>query len=343
MKIVSLLGGVLPLLVLAACGGGDAPNKSKSGSPTTASTGAPNTGSANTAGKPDGSAQSGGSIKPEGAQNPKPAGSKPKKLVRRPRINVMVVKALLGNDPAAPKAEVASTPALVALGRALFHSEHLSQKGNISCASCHDLSTYGVDNKPTSPGSTGENGVRNTPTVYNAARQFRQFWDGRAESVEEQAIMPVLNPIEHGLADEAAVLAKILKEDTVKALESGKRKFEDYDIPGADMDKLKLHLKDEADRDIFEIHKLFASKVLAFEVGHNGVLLNGRVLGPLTEDDEFGSDDFNLLDKFSTGHFGEKLINAFYTHMDVKAEGISDLAMKLSSLLISRPESSKSR
>ncbi len=209
MKIVSLLGGVLPLLVLAACGGGDAPNKSKSGSPTTASTGAPNTGSANTAGKPDGSAQSGGSIKPEGAQNPKPAGSKPKKLVRRPRINVMVVKALLGNDPAAPKAEVASTPALVALGRALFHSEHLSQKGNISCASCHDLSTYGVDNKPTSPGSTGENGVRNTPTVYNAARQFRQFWDGRAESVEEQAIMPVLNPIEHGLADEAAVLAKI--------------------------------------------------------------------------------------------------------------------------------------
>lgn len=190
MKIVSLLGGVLPLLVLAACGGGDAQKKSDSAQPS---------GAAN-----------GGSTEPAGAQNPQPAGSqKPKPRVRRPRINVPVVKALLGNDPAAPAAEVAATEDLVALGKALFHSKHLSQKGNISCASCHDLSTYGVDNKPTSPGSTGQNGERNTPTVYNAARQFRQFWDGRAESVEDQAIFPVINPIEHGLADEATVLVKI--------------------------------------------------------------------------------------------------------------------------------------
>ena len=128
-----------------------------------------------------------------------------------------MVKALYGNDPASPKAPVASTPALVALGNALYHSEDLSQKGNLSCASCHNLSTYGVDNKPTSPGSTGENGDRNTPTTYNAARHFRQFWDGRAESVEEQAIMPVLNPIEHGLADEAAVMAKINEQPDLVA------------------------------------------------------------------------------------------------------------------------------
>ena len=128
-----------------------------------------------------------------------------------------MVKALYGNDPASPDAPVASTPELVALGKTLYHSEDLSQKGNLSCASCHDLSTYGVDNKPTSPGSTGENGDRNTPTTYNAARHFRQFWDGRAESVEEQAIMPVLNPIEHGLADEAAVMAKINEQPDLVA------------------------------------------------------------------------------------------------------------------------------
>src|SRR5690606_17965924 len=108
------------------------------------------------------------------------AAQDPKKRIRRPRVDVKLIKMLLGNDPPSPPAPVESTPELVALGKTLYHSELLSEKGNLSCASCHDLSTYGVDNKPVSPGATG---TRNTPTVYNAARQFRQFWDGRAESV----------------------------------------------------------------------------------------------------------------------------------------------------------------
>lgn len=183
MKTVTL--GVLPLLFLAACGGGDVKKADKPTNPANSSSGSSSSGAANTA--------------PE-QQDPKP--SKPKRRVRRPRVNVPVVKALLGNDPPAPKAEVAATPALVALGKTLYHSEHLSQQGNVSCASCHDLSSYGVDNKPTSPGSASE---RNAPSTYNAARQFRQFWDGRAATVEEQ----VIDPIRHGLGDEAAVLAKI--------------------------------------------------------------------------------------------------------------------------------------
>jgi len=202
MKIVSSLSGVLSLLFLTACGGGDAPKESNSPAP---ASGAAES-SSSTKSTTDAAAKSGSANK-----------QKPKRRVRRPRINVPVVKALLGNDPPAPKAPVASSPALVSLGKDLYHSEHLSQKGNLSCASCHNLSTYGVDNLPTSPGSTGENGERNTPTVYNAARQFRQFWDGRAESVEEQAIMPVLNPIEHGLADEAAVVQKIKEKPELVA------------------------------------------------------------------------------------------------------------------------------
>ena len=203
MKIGSLLGGLLPLLLLVACGGD---KLAKSSTPK--NTPANEASGTSTDKAPVGNASGTSSdTKPDTKPDTK-QGQKPKRI-RRPRVDYRLIKALLGNDPPSPKAPVKATPEMIALGKALYHSEHLSQKGNLSCASCHDLSTYGVDNKPTSPGSTGENGDRNTPTTYNAARHFRQFWDGRAESVEAQAIMPVLNPIEHGLADEAAVLAKI--------------------------------------------------------------------------------------------------------------------------------------
>lgn len=198
MKIRSLLAGCAPALLFFACGGEpQSENQAAANAPAPKASSAP-------APMQDASPK---------AQDPKPT----KRRTRRPRVNTQLVKTLFGNDPASPKAPVASTPELVALGNALYHSEQLSAKGNLSCASCHDLSTYGVDNKPTSPGSTGETGERNTPTTYNAFRHFRQFWDGRAESVEEQAIMPVTNPIEHGLADEAAVVAKIKEQPDLVA------------------------------------------------------------------------------------------------------------------------------
>jgi cytochrome c peroxidase len=56
-----------------------------------------------------------------------------------------------------------------------------------------------VDNEPTSVGHDGQRGARNSPTVYNAALHFAQFWDGRAPNVEEQAKGPVLNPVEMGM------------------------------------------------------------------------------------------------------------------------------------------------
>ena len=99
--------------------------------------------------------------------------------------------------------------ARVALGRALYHDARLSSTGEISCASCHDLSRYGVDNLARSPGVTGELGGRNSPTVYNAAGQALQFWDGRAGTLEEQAGGPILNPIEMGNVDEAEAVGRI--------------------------------------------------------------------------------------------------------------------------------------
>ncbi len=84
----------------------------------------------------------------------------------------------------------------VKLGKALYFDKRLSKDGNISCNSCHNLETFGVDNLPTSPGDKQENGDRNSPTVFNAHEHIAQFWDGRAKTIEEQAGMPILNPVE---------------------------------------------------------------------------------------------------------------------------------------------------
>ncbi len=97
--------------------------------------------------------------------------------------------------------------AQVALGRQLYYDTRLSKSQTIACNSCHDLAKYGVDGQPTSEGFKGQHGDRNSPTVYNAAANFVQFWDGRAPDVEEQAKGPVLNPVEMAMASDAEVVS----------------------------------------------------------------------------------------------------------------------------------------
>jgi cytochrome c peroxidase len=97
--------------------------------------------------------------------------------------------------------------AKIALGRMLFYEPRLSADQKISCNSCHTLSNYGVDGEPTSEGFKGQRGDRNSPTVYNAAAHFVQFWDGRAADVEEQAKGPVLNPVEMALPNSKFAVA----------------------------------------------------------------------------------------------------------------------------------------
>ncbi len=99
--------------------------------------------------------------------------------------------------------------ARVDLGRMLYYDERLSKNHDISCNSCHDLAAYGVDGKALSPGHLGQLGARNSPTVYNAAGRHVQFWDGRAADVEEQALGPMMNPVEMAMPDEARVLATV--------------------------------------------------------------------------------------------------------------------------------------
>lgn len=100
-------------------------------------------------------------------------------------------------------------PALVELGKMLYYEPRLSLSGLVSCNTCHNLATYGVDNLPTSIGHDWAVGPRNAPTVLNAAMHDRQFWDGRAADVEEQALGPILNPIEMAMPNQALVLERL--------------------------------------------------------------------------------------------------------------------------------------
>ena len=133
------------------------------------------------------------------------------------------------------------------------------------------------------------------------------------------------------------LLLKVLKEDTVKRLESGKKKLSDYDIPGADMKLLETLQEDYHRKNVFEIHAMFCKKALAMKPGQSAVVVNGKLIGPLDEKEHFGADDFNLLEKFTMSQYGEKMVNLYYSHMDVKnTPKVSDQVMKTVALLMTR-------
>lgn len=86
----------------------------------------------------------------------------------------------------------------VELGRELFFDRRLSSDGTISCASCHDPQKAFADGKRVSEGVGGKAGERNSPSILNAMFNSGQFWDGRADTLEAQAILPLINAVEMG-------------------------------------------------------------------------------------------------------------------------------------------------
>lgn len=105
----------------------------------------------------------------------------------------------------------ADTPERVALGRKLFNDKRLSVNQSQSCNTCHrvDGGRGGVDNESFSLGAHGQRGGRNAPTVLNAGFHLAQFWDGRAETLEDQAKGPVLNPVEMGMPNAGEVVSRL--------------------------------------------------------------------------------------------------------------------------------------
>ena len=111
------------------------------------------------------------------------------------------------------------TPEKIALGKQLYFDGRLSADNKVSCASCHDPAKGFSNGEQFATGVEGKKGGRNSPTVINTAYQKFQFWDGRAQSLEEQALGPIQNPIEMNLTLDA-VVAK------VNAIEGYRKQFQ---------------------------------------------------------------------------------------------------------------------
>lgn len=105
---------------------------------------------------------------------------------------VQSVKMALVDEPIQPLPLTATLdPGKVRLGEQLFKDPRLSANNTISCASCHNLKLAGTDRSVVSIGIHDKPGFMNTPTVFNSRFNFKQFWDGRAETLEEQIDGPI--------------------------------------------------------------------------------------------------------------------------------------------------------
>ena len=146
----------------------------------------------------------------------------------------------------------APTAARIALGRKLYFDPRLSKDGTVACATCHDATRSFTDRRPVSEGIGGQVGRRSAPTTMNAALLGSQFWDGRAATLEEQAVLPITNPIEMGQPDGAAVLASIAKDPAYgpmfQAAYGRPAKFEDVGRAIAAFERTLIFLEAPFDR-----------------------------------------------------------------------------------------------
>jgi cytochrome c peroxidase len=126
----------------------------------------------------------------------------------------------LGVDATVWKASIPEDNALnearATLGRDLYFDMRLSKDGTVACATCHDVSRAFNDRRPASEGVGDKVGRRNAPITLNAMLLQTQFWDGRAALLEDQAKLPITNPIEMAMPNEAAAVAAIAGDTKYK-------------------------------------------------------------------------------------------------------------------------------
>lgn len=105
-----------------------------------------------------------------------------------------------------------ASPIEVATGKRLFFDQRLSGNGMVSCATCHIPERAFTDGRPLAMGINAQIGARKTPSLLNVALETSEFWDGRRETLEQQALDPIVNPREHGLSDLSA-LVRLIRHD----------------------------------------------------------------------------------------------------------------------------------
>lgn len=129
---------------------------------------------------------------------------------------VVAIKAPLGLPLVPIPSDNPPTAEAIALGRRLFYDTRLSKDNSLSCSSCHNPKLSFTDGRRLALGIGGAIGIRNAPTLLNAAYSTFQFWDGRASSLEEQSADPIANPIEMNQTHEVSV-SKINDDPAYKA------------------------------------------------------------------------------------------------------------------------------
>jgi cytochrome c peroxidase len=159
-----------------------------------------------------------------------------KKWLDNPR-NHIVLKPILPQGMAAGAGQIAGieknplTRAKIELGRQLYFDTRLSKDNSISCASCHDPANGYAKDTRFGVGVAGQLGGRNSPVAYNRILSGKQFWDGRADSLEEQAKGPIANPIEMSNTHDVCV-------HTVGELPGYKLQFEKIFPDGVTIDNM---------------------------------------------------------------------------------------------------------
>ncbi len=203
-------------------------------------------------------------------------------------IIFIFVASCLANDPIIPipqKIEYNEKKAL--LGRELFFDTSLSRDNSVACISCHNIYNGGADARAVSVGFEGKKGNIQSPSVLNAVFNFRQFWNGRAKDLYEQAEGPLNNPVEHNMTP-------ALIEQRLKADPKYKKKFETLYKEGVTYknaidaivefekalitpnSKFDLYLQKKAKLSAKEKHGYTLFRQLGCISCHNGVNLGGN-------------------------------------------------------------------
>lgn len=122
------------------------------------------------------------------------------------------------NEPLQPlPSHLAVDGKKAALGEKLFNDKRLSADNTLACSGCHAYEKAGTDNARFSEGIRGQFGDINAPTMFNAVFNTRQFWDGRAADLQEQAGGPPLNPVEMGSTGWDQIIAKLAADAALTA------------------------------------------------------------------------------------------------------------------------------
>jgi len=192
------------------------------------------------------------------------------------------------------------------LGKKLFSETKLSQDNTISCASCHILEEGGDDNLPVSFGINAQKGTRNSPTILNSKFNTVQFWDGRAQDLEEQAHGPIHNPVEMN-SNFSEIIPKLQQDIQYKKL------FKDIYTDGITGENI-LNAIAEYEKTLITPHSRFdqylrgnksalsVEEINGFklfkEYGciscHNGVNIGGNLMQKMGILEKFKTNDFGL-------------------------------------------------